>query len=85
MHEECGVCVCALVYVACIYLLLKKNMASHDSKKTEVIRHVLFLVGEVEGEERWRGGEVEGRKGGGEERWRGGEVEGRRGGGEEIG
>ena len=32
----------------------------------------------MEGKERWRGGEVEGRRGGGEERWRG-EMEGRRG------
>ena len=91
VHEGCGEwgsvgeCVCASVYAACIYLLLKKNMESHDSKETEVVRHVLLLVGEVGGEEGRRGGGEEGRRGGGEEGRRG-EVEGRRGrrgGGEE--
>ena len=97
VHEGCGEwgsvgeCVCASVYAACIYLLLKKNMESHDSKETEVVRHVLFLVGEVGGEEGRReggeegrrGGEVEGKRGGGAEGRRGGGEEGRRGGGEE--
>lgn len=46
-------CLCAV----CIYLLFKKDMASHDSKKAKVVRHVFFLEvgGEGEGEV---GGEV---------------------------
>ena len=58
-------------------------MASHDSKKAKVVRHVFFLEvgGEGEGERGWWGGR-------GRERWMGrererevgGEVEGERGG-----
>ena len=29
--------------VACLHLLLNKDMESHDSQKTEVVWHVFFL------------------------------------------